>query len=625
MRLLPVVLLAAAAVGTTGCRNKSKLDVDRGGDVDALWDLAPDDTQLGFVASPRAIGLAIRAVNAVRDVTAQPDLAPAKPQVDMIVKGLFGSETGTAADAGFSDTRGFAMFATSDGVLGVMPVIDRDKFMATKHGTRGTGSNGDDILEGNTCREIRGLYVCASRVEMFDRLGKGSLRGKLDTGPGRPRGDAELYMKNVALVGDAKGDLAAAAILDVGKVDVRARWTGAPAPPLADLINVIAPHPKTGNTSGFVTFDAKPLLAGAPPLPLAGGVTLAQLGESMTGPITAVIPSGSVDIQLHVPLNDPKPAQTIVDNCSDIGQFFELAKTQTPGACRIFLQGTSQLELDIWVENNELRFGAHKGAAPQGKPNGMTSVGSSLAAADWTAAFWGRGTMLNLSGIAPATTDVPPEVALGIHAIALVNELGAAAKVDPQGVTLRAYLRTAWTNPADVLAKIAAITGNEIVTGKATEPAKKIAAEAPSSPFAADYEAGQGGLMIPAAAIGVASAVVIPAILQALSNTRGDAAAANPETGGAPPMNNDDLAQLLTRAYVEEAWPQWKAEHPDKPCPDKIEDLAKYFGPDPGVPLYEDGWGRPLKMTCDPKIGLLVVMSLGADGTFGTADDIKAP
>ena len=146
MRLLPVVLLAAAAVGTTGCRNKSKLDVDRSGDVDALWDLAPDDTQLGFVASPRAIGLAIRAVNAIRDVAAQPDLAPAKPQIDMIVKGLFGSETGTAADAGFSETRGFAMFATSDGVLGVMPVVDRDKFMATKHGTRGTGSNTDDVL-----------------------------------------------------------------------------------------------------------------------------------------------------------------------------------------------------------------------------------------------------------------------------------------------------------------------------------------------------------------------------------------------------------------------------------------------------------------------------------------------
>ncbi|HUS29964.1 MAG TPA: hypothetical protein VMZ53_15770, partial [Kofleriaceae bacterium] len=526
MRSLPLLALAVGVVAT-GCRNKSKLDVDRGADVDALWDLAPDDTQLGLVASPRAIGLAIRAVNAIRDISAQPDLAPAKPQIDMLVKGLYGSADGTAADAGFSDSRGFAMFATTDGVLGVMPVVDRDKFMATKHGSRGTlGSGGDDALEGNTCREIRGLYVCASKVEMFERLGKGSLRGKLDTGPGHARGDAELYMKRATLLGDAEGVLSVAAILDVGTVDVHARWNGTPSTPLADLINIVAPHPNTDSSSGFVTFDAKPLFSAVPPLPIAGGVTLDQLTASLVGPITAVIPSGSVDIQVHAPLSDPKPAQTIVEHCTDIGNFFELAKTQTPGACRIVLQGTTQLELDIWVDNNELRLGAHKGAAPQGKRGGMTSTGSALAASDWTAAFWGRGTMLNLQGIAPATADVPAEVALGIHAIALINELGAAAKVDPTGVTFRAYLRTAWTNPPDVLAKIAAITGNEIVTGKATEPAAAIATATPSAPFAADFAAGQGGLMIPAAAIGVAAAVVIPAILQAVSNTRGDAQAA---------------------------------------------------------------------------------------------------
>ena len=624
MRLVLVLLLTLLTA--TSCENKSKLDLDRGADVDALWDLAPDDTQLGIVASPRAVGLTIRAVNAVRDLSSLPDLEPAKPQIDMIVKGLFGSETGTAADAGFSDSRGFAMFATSDGALGVMPIVDRDKFMASKNGTRGTGSNADDKLEANTCREMRGLYVCASRVEMFDRLGKGSLRGKIDTGGSR--GDAELFVRNVALLGEEKGDFALAAILDVGTVDVSARWSGTPSPPLADLVNVTAPRPSTTNASGFVTFNVKPLFAAAPPLPLAGDVTLDKLGASMVGPVTAVIPSGSVDIQIHAPLSDAKPAQTIVEHCTDLGQFFELAKDQTPGACRILLQGTNQLELDIWVEANELRLGAHKGAPPKGKAGGMTAMGKTLAGTDWTAAFWGRGTMLNLSGIAPPTTnDVPLEVSLGVHAIALVNELGVAAKVDPKGVTFRGYIRTAWTNPKDVFAKIAAITGSDIATGKATEPAREIAAASPSSPFAADFAAGQGGLMIPAAAIGVASAVVIPAALSAISNTRGDAQAADPDPSGmgaGPPMDNGDLTKLLTRAYVEEAWPQWKAEHPDKPCPGKLEDLTKYFGEDPGVPVLEDGWGHPLKMTCDPKIGL-VVISLGPDGTFGTADDVVAP
>src|SRR5690606_31513556 len=135
------------------------------------------------------------------------------------------------------------------------------------------------------------------------------------------------------------------------------------------------------------------------------------------------------DIQVFAPLTDPKPAQTAIDNCQDIGQFFELASTQTPGACRFMLQGTNQLELDAWVENTTLRLGAKKGPPPAGKPGAMTAVGRELASGQWTAAFWGRGTMLNLTGITPASQEAPPSVALGVHAIALVNELGAAVRV----------------------------------------------------------------------------------------------------------------------------------------------------------------------------------------------------
>jgi hypothetical protein len=107
-----------------------------------------------------------------------------------------------------------------------------------------------------------------------------------------------------------------AARLDVGTIDVSARWLGTPDGPLADLVNITAPRPTTTNASGFVTFDAKPLFANAPPLPIGGGVSLDQLGASLAGPITAIIPSGSVDIQIRAPLIDPKPAQTIVENCT---------------------------------------------------------------------------------------------------------------------------------------------------------------------------------------------------------------------------------------------------------------------------------------------------------------------
>jgi hypothetical protein len=88
-------------------------------------------------------------------------------------------------------------------------------------------------------------------------------------------------------------------------------------------------------------------------------------------------------------------------------------------------------------------------------------------------------------------------------------------------------------------------------------------------------------------------------------------------------MQRGDLAKLLVRAYVTEAYPRWQADNPGKPCPSALEDLARYFGDDPGVPVLTDPWGQRLVMQCDD--AGLVVLSLGPDGTRGTADDIRAP
>lgn len=608
--------LLLALVALVGCGNKSKLDVDRGAAVDALWDLAPDGTELGIVASPRAVGLGFRGIAAIRGLTTQPDLEPAKDQLDALAHAMFGSTTATPEEAGFATDKPFAMFATSDGVLGIMPVGDRDKFMTQKKGTRGSA---EDTLDQNTCRMISERYVCATNTAMFDRLGKGSLRGKLGQ-PGA-RGDAELYMTNMTLLGDTKGTLTVAAQIEQGEVALHGVWIGTPSGVLAKVSGITAPHPDTQGASGFVTFNAAPLLANLPSLPIAGGVTTDQLAASMEGPISAVIPAGSIDIQLHVPLKDSKPATTIVENCKDVGTFFSLAEKQTPGACRVVLQGTNALELDIWVEGQTLRLGAHKGPAPKGLPGALTPVGRDLAANDWTAALWGRGTMLNLSGITPTTQEVPAGVGLGIHLMALANELGAAAKVDANGVKFRAHIRTVWTNTPDVVAKYIAVPGSDIITGKATETAKSIVATAPSSPFAADFAAGQGGLMVPAAAIGLATSVVMPAIARLIG---GDAGAGEEPGPNGPPMGNSDLALLLCRAYVEEAYPKWLADNKGKKCPTRIDDLAKYFGDDPGIPIKDDPWGRPLVMTCSDDKGV-TVMSAGEDGAPGTPDDVHAP
>jgi hypothetical protein len=619
----------ALAVVLAGCGNKSKLDLDRGGDVDALWALAPDGTELGVVASPRAVRLAFDAIAAVRALMDHPDMAAAGPQVEALAKAMFGSETARPEDAGFSPDRPFAMFATADGVIGVMPVGDRDKFMAAKRGTRGSN---EDTLDGNTCRSIAGRYVCATRVAMFDRLGKGSLRGKLQAAGAR--GDAELLMTGVRLLGDTTGDLAVSAQLDRGQVAVHGRWAGTPSGLLALLAGIDAPSPDTKGASGFVALNVAPLLSTLPDVPIAGGVTTGQLAASLAGPVTAIVPakaiarSGSagtrsdpagsaevIDIQMFLPLVDPGPAKTIIDNCKDITALFQLAATQSPGACRIVMQGTSALELDIWVDGSTLRLGANKGAIPTGRPDAITRIGAELAHEDWTAVLWGRGTMLDITGMTPAQRDIPPHVALGIHAMALVNELGAAVKIERDGARFRGFLRTAWANPPEVATRYIAVGGADIATGKAMATAAQLAASAPSSPFAGDFAAGQGGLMIPVAAIGLVTGVVLPAIMAYMEVGPGD----GPE--GA--MQRGDLATLLVRAYVTEAYPRWQADNPGKPCPSALEDLARYFGDDPGVPVLTDPWGQRLVMQCDD--AGLVVLSLGPDGTRGTADDIRAP
>ncbi len=614
MRLPSVVASVAAFSLAGGCGNKSKLDGDRSDAVNALWDLAPDGTQLGLVASARAVSLTFRAIGAIRGLTALPDIAPAKPQIDELAKAMFGSETATPEEAGFGE-RPFAMFATADGVIGVMPVASRDKFMAAKKGKRGQT---EDTLETNTCRELRGHYVCATRVEMFDRLGKGSLRGKLDV-VGK-RGDAELYMTDMTFLGDTKGELAVTMLLDPGQAAVQGRWIGTPSGVLAKVVGTTSPRPTIDGGTGYVSFNVSPLLSALPSVPIAGGVTTDQLGASISGPITAMIPAGEIDIQVRIPLKDPAPATKIVENCPDLGTLFMLAEKQQPGACRIRLEGTNALELDIWVENGELRLGAVKGPMPAGKPGALTQVGREIATTDWTASLWGRGTMLNLSGITPTKEAVPEQVAFGIHSIALVNELGAAAKVEADGVRFRAFLRTVWANPPDVVAKYIAFSGEDIITGKATEGAKQLVTTAPGTPFAADFNAGQGGLMIPAAAIGLVTAVVIPAIARYVGG--GEQAEDTEAPPDGPPMGSGDLASLLVRAYVEEAYPKWKTDNAGKTCPAKLEELATYFGENPGIPVLEDPWGHALVMQCDAKG--LVVISHGEDGVAGNADDVRS-
>ncbi len=608
-RLVVLALLAA-------CGNKSKLE-QRSGAVDALWDLAPDQTEVGIVASPRGAAAFEKSLAAVEELASHPDLASVKPEIDELATALYGSPTGKPADAGMTTDRGFAMFITSDGVIGVMPVADRDKFLASKHGKRGSGS-GADSVNGNPCKPFRDVYVCVTSDKLFDRIGKGGLRGK--PALAGARGDLEIYAPALPLLGGTAGELAITAELGDGTMSMRGKYTGSAGGTLGKLAGAKAPRVDPKGTSGFVAIDIAKLIEGSPPIPLTNDVTLEDFTKTIKGPVTVAIPSGTVDLQIHVPLTDPAPANSVIEHCDQI-EILDRTEQQQPGACRFRLQAASLLELDAWVEGNELRLGAHKGPPSQGKAGGTTAIGDELAAGDWSAMFWGRGTMLNVAGVTPSSVDLPPEAALAIHGIALIDEFGAAIKLDNDGATFRLYVRTAWANPPEVVAKLTAISGGDIANGKVTDQAKAIVAAAPDSPFAADYAAGQGGLMVPAAVVGLVAAIIVPAL-------RLEAQTPLPPPDQPAPVDQSKLVSLLVHAFVEEAWPAWSAANPGKACPASLAELASFLGAPPDIPTMTDPWNQPLVLLCGkdlpPGVKGIAVLSIGPDGKQGTADDIRS-
>jgi type II secretory pathway pseudopilin PulG len=102
----------------------------------------------------------------------------------------------------------------------------------------------------------------------------------------------------------------------------------------------------------------------------------------------------------------------------------------------------------------------------------------------------------------------------------MLDELGLGARIDSDTVHFVLGVRTAWSNPDDVVAKLVAIPPDDLANGHAAEHGKAIADAAPNAPFARDFAAGYGGLMVPAALVGMLSAVAIPAFLDYMKKSK---------------------------------------------------------------------------------------------------------
>jgi len=482
--------------------------------------------RLRLVASPRAVAMAERAVADVRGMLERvPELAPWRRRLDEELQAELGVQALSLAELGLTGARGLALFLVRDGMVAILPVADRGRFLARAAGIAGDGPEHIDRIGGATCREVRGAYACATSAALLDTLGQGKLASELAAVGAR--GDVELVGIELPLGGAAPGRLAAVVQLERGAAVIRGVVRGVP-PALADRVGP-AHRPRTdpARSIGFAVADV-PALAGSEAAGASASGEAASAGmtgargaldgvvRSLRGPLSIDVPAGAL-LEAEQALTDPAPLRVLLERCPELLEPLGIAATFADGTCRMTLPA-SGLPLDGWIAEDALRLG-RRGAPSAGAPPPipMTPIGAELARGAWGLAFWGRGTLLRAAALpAGPPGSLSDEDRLSIRALALLDELGAAVRREPDGDGLAFViaLRTAFANPDDVVARLLAISADDIVSGRAAAAARPIAEAAPGSPFAADFAAGELGLLIPTAMVNAATRYGLPALLR---------------------------------------------------------------------------------------------------------------
>ena len=511
-------LLLVAVVAVAGCKKDKPAQPPPSpkapastAEQDTLWKLAPDGSIVGVVVSPRAIGMLEGGALAVKKLFATtPELAPLSAKMDAELTKHFGTANVTLADTGLAPGKGAAMFVTADGQsIVIVPVANRDKFIQVTKGTKGAD---EDKVGKATCKTVQGFYACSDTTDLFARLGKAGMANKLALAGAR--GDIEF-----AMVADPntpiKIDAAGVVQLERGAAVVRGAAKGLP-PMFTALLKSSKPAFDASKVAGFATLNVAPLLAMAP-IPseeIIPGVNIADMAKSINGPVSVSLAPGSLVFDMRVPMADTSQAKKLIESCDQFPMLKMMAgATVKNGVCSLSVP-QMQTEMDAWIEGNELRVGK-KGAPPPKVTLTPSAAASELVAGEWAFAMYGRGSMLGDAQMPamPPVDAMPDEARMMIRGITLLNELGIGVRGEGDTVRVLATLRTAWSNPDDVVAKIVAVDPIAVMQGKGSQQGKAIADAAPSSPFASDYKAGVGGLMIPTAVVGMLAAVAIPAFM----------------------------------------------------------------------------------------------------------------
>jgi type II secretory pathway pseudopilin PulG len=528
-----IALAICLLVGCGGKKPDTGQPVRSGDAADALWALAPPGVIAAEVLTPHGMAILDHGFERVQKLMkAVPDVGTLLGPMLAGVVTLLGSEH--LADAGLSDELGLAIFGTPKDALAILPVGDRTKFLAS---VRGTTEGDHDLVQGLTCKQLPAGYACAKSAALFEQIGKGSLKGKLAAAGAR--GDLEVYV-GPGLFGAGLTEGYFTAILDDGVLDATGFLAGKLAP-LVPLVGVEA-LPPDSNGGGFLLANFAPGLA-----ELGSRSVIAGVAKAIKGPVAATMAADKLAFQARVPLNDPAPVKALLDNCDAFGALIRLPAKAANGACHVTVPGALvPIGFDAWLDGNELRLGNAKGefSAVDGKPR--TAIGNELASGAWPYAMWGRGTLFG-TNIASSLGPLPDpsfakQLALAVRILAQLTEVGMGVRVAADGVHLRLYGRTIWTNPTEVAEAVAAISADDVMSGKGDQVALDLAKAHPGTPFAADLDSGRG-LMMPVATIGVLSAVAIPAFMDYMKKSK--------QTEAAMMLNR--LGKSAKVAYITDA------------------------------------------------------------------------
>lgn len=467
---------------------------------DELWALVPERARGAIVISPRGITMLERGAREVLAmIDSSPDFALVKTQLAEWLAPV-GGALPQLADMGFSSAKGAALFVMKDGFIAVLPVINRDAFLAKVEGTKGKV----DTIHTGVCRFVRGNYACATSSAMLDTLGTGDLRRHLGT-----RGEIELVVEVAP-----QRIVTAAMQLTRGGATLRGTIEDAP-----NQLSSLLPPPTptkldTARTAGFARVDIAALIP-ATETPVVGDITARHVMESLDGPLFVTTPAGVPTLVAEQRTTDPTPLRAVVERCGEVPGSSVIEARAEDGGCTFGIP-TWDISTSAKMDGDVLRIGR---PPPSTATLSMSPLGVELARGTWSLAFWGRGTMQTAPKTLFDAGEITPRVAVAVLAPTLVTEAGFGARREENRIHILMGVRTIFENPDSVKSQILAIGARDLSSGRARLLVERIAGSAPDSPFASDAAAGHAGLFLVHMFVG-AGLVLLPTIRAVTADER---------------------------------------------------------------------------------------------------------